>query len=210
MATRNSLAESRAKRLPDTDRRLYESFRRLGMEPAAALAATQGRDTLASTAAEEELIGTWETFFKDRPPEQRRRMAEAAARRLEDEQRDQPADPEVGPPRGQERAVRAVVEDDEGPEQEAADRDREGQRCPVGDLAEGEIHQRQERHGGHDRGREGRAGRGSRTDARRGPPSRATRAGLKRSRPSMRPVRRRRSLLPGSRLPRARLRQRGD
>ena len=80
MATRNDLAESRAKRLPDTDRRLYESFRQLGMEPAAALAATQGRDTLASTAAEEELIGTWETFFKNRPPEQRRRMAEAAAR----------------------------------------------------------------------------------------------------------------------------------
>jgi hypothetical protein len=80
MATRNDLAESRAKRLPGDDRRLYESFRRLGMDPAAALAATQGRSSLASTEPTEALVETWETFFENRPPEQRRRMAEAAAR----------------------------------------------------------------------------------------------------------------------------------
>ena len=45
--------------------------------------------------------------------------------RLEDEQPAQPADPEVGPPRGQKRAVGAVVEDDEGPQQETGGRDRE-------------------------------------------------------------------------------------
>ena len=42
MTTRNEIAEQRAEQLPDTDRRLYESFKRTGMSPAAAWAATFG------------------------------------------------------------------------------------------------------------------------------------------------------------------------
>lgn len=41
---RDRVAESRARRLTENDRRLYESFRSLGMSPAAALSATAGRD----------------------------------------------------------------------------------------------------------------------------------------------------------------------
>ena len=47
--------------------------------------------------------------------------------RLEDEQAGEPAEPEVRPLGRQERAVGAVVEDDEGPQQEARRRDREGE-----------------------------------------------------------------------------------
>lgn len=42
--TRDQHAEVRAERLVDEDRELYESFRDLGMSPAAALSATAGRD----------------------------------------------------------------------------------------------------------------------------------------------------------------------
>jgi len=46
---------------------------------------------------------------------------------LEDEEAGQPAEPEVPPLGRQERAVGAVVEDDEGPQQEAGGRQRQGQ-----------------------------------------------------------------------------------
>src|SRR6185295_17000838 len=60
MTTRNELAEQRAKRLPADVRQLYEAFRRMGMAPAAALAATAGRDTLTSADKFEQLTESFE------------------------------------------------------------------------------------------------------------------------------------------------------
>ena len=54
MTTRNEHAEAVAGELPEADKRLYASFRRLGMEPVAALEATRGREkpALPSIAGE--------------------------------------------------------------------------------------------------------------------------------------------------------------
>ena len=116
--------------------------------------------------------------------------------RLEGEQPAQPADPEVGPPRGQKRAVGAVVEDDEGSHQEPGGRDREGEGGPVAELAEADVHEHRKRHVGHDRGREIEQAPAPGAGARTGPSSRARPAGSKRNRfwTGVRAVGRRRSL----------------
>ena len=54
--------------------------------------------------------------------------------RLEDEECGQTAQPEIPLPRREERAVAAVVEDDEGPQQAAGRRNREGERQPDRDV----------------------------------------------------------------------------
>lgn len=73
-------AEARAQRLPEVDRQLFESFRRLGMRAAAALSATSGRDRLPSTDPAEAMAESFEAGFlqQGRTPEQARRMGEAA------------------------------------------------------------------------------------------------------------------------------------
>lgn len=61
MKTQDEIALERAERLPADQRRLFESFRRLDMRPAAALRATEGRDgTLGSTDRAELLIERFE------------------------------------------------------------------------------------------------------------------------------------------------------
>lgn len=76
----NEQAEARAQRLPEVDRRLFESFRRLGMSADAALSATTGRDRLPSTDPAETMVESFEAGFlqQGRTPEQARRMGEAA------------------------------------------------------------------------------------------------------------------------------------
>ena len=73
--------------------------------------------------------------------------------RLPDEQRGEAADPAVGRLALEERAVAAVVEDDEGAQQEAAGRNRQPERQPDR-LAERQVHEHRQRQIRHDGGRE--------------------------------------------------------
>lgn len=58
---RDDVAKGRAERLTENDRRLYESFRSLGMSPAAALSATAGRDgSLSSSDPVERMAESFE------------------------------------------------------------------------------------------------------------------------------------------------------
>jgi hypothetical protein len=68
-----------------------------------------------------------------------------------DEQPGEGAEPAVGPLRREERPVGAVVEDDEGPQQEPGRRDRERQDQPVGDVEEQEHRHPQPQVGDHGR-----------------------------------------------------------
>jgi hypothetical protein len=70
---------------------------------------------------------------------------------LEDEQAGEPAHPEVRSPVRQEGAMSAVVEDDEGAQQEARRRNCEGKADPDRDL-EAEVHGHGQNEVGHDRG----------------------------------------------------------
>lgn len=81
MTTRNELAGQRAQRLSADERQLYESFRRLGMDPTAALVATSGRERLSSADPAEELVESFEGLIdgRGRDPERVRVMAENAA-----------------------------------------------------------------------------------------------------------------------------------
>ena len=71
--------------------------------------------------------------------------------RLEDEQAGEAADPQVRSLGRQERAVGAVVEDDERPQQEARRRNRQGEGDPDRDV-EAEVHRHGQRQIGHHRG----------------------------------------------------------
>ena len=76
-----------------------------------------------------------------------------AVERREDDQPEGDAQPLVRALRRQERAVRAVVEEDVGAQQEAGGGDRDGEHEQVRDV-EREVHQDREREVGHDRGRD--------------------------------------------------------
>jgi len=56
MRTRNEVAAERAERLNGSEKKLYETFMRLRMGPAAALAAATGRDAILSSSDPVEVL----------------------------------------------------------------------------------------------------------------------------------------------------------